>query len=455
MIPVYQTRFRNDEPGALPGNCTQATLASIFELPLDAVPDFRSDANGRQVEKIAAFARSQGYEYRVMPSALVYPPKGYHTISGVSPRGVRHLVVGYNGKIVHDPHPEGGGVVIDKYGFFIPLVLRPDQDKITQIRFRDTTTSPETSAMAFDSRSLVGGLLGALVVGGAVALTKKKGPVKIPWIPLAAGAIGGTLAVTYATWGEPATAGVGAVSLSEVKDAKRRAKIATAEARTAREQTEIARGQRRQEHERAKKGMRSIDVAQAEVTAAEEGYDAELLARRSDQFDEDLEDDDEPQMAGVGRISIGRIQDISVFSTGGDDDDDDLEDDEDDEDDDDGEPAPRQKQQARPRGGPPAQEQSLPSMLAGAATSTAQRSHQVRPGQQKGRPGPQPQGKRPGPQPQGKRPGPQGPGQRRPAPAPKAEAPPEDEFPVLGFSAGAAPMGGGGFPGMGMFGGGK
>jgi hypothetical protein len=470
MIPVYQTRFAaGPRKNGVNGNCTQATIASIFELPLDEVPDFRSTSNGWQVEKIRQFARTQGYDYRVLPSASVYPPDGYHTISGVSPRGVRHLVVGYKGKIVHDPHPDGGGVVIDKYGFFVPLsvplVLPGDRDKITQIGFRDTTTrtsSPSETHMPFDSRSLVGGLLGALVVGGVAAYTAK-GKVRVPWVPLAAGAVGGALAATYATsaLAAPQSAGVGAVSLSEVKDAKRRAKIATAEAREAREQTEVARGQRRQERERAKKGLTSIDVAQSEESAKREGYDVALMEGRADQFDDsENEDEDEGASAGVGRISIGRVRDLSIFSAGGDDDDDDDDDGDDDDDDDGDDEAPVR---ARRGSALPREEMSLPDQLAAATTSTQQRPQgrpgqqrpgQQKPGQQKARPGQQ----RPGPQqarPGQQRPGPQQrpPQQRPPQQQQKPQAAPEEEFPVLGFSNGGGPPAGGGM--MGMFGGGK
>jgi len=36
---------------------------------------------------------------------------GYHTITGLSPRGDwQHVVVGRAGQIEHDPHPEGGGL---------------------------------------------------------------------------------------------------------------------------------------------------------------------------------------------------------------------------------------------------------------------------------------------------------------------------------------------------------
>lgn len=47
---------------------------------------------------------------------------GYHVISGQGPRGCRHSVVGKAGKMVHDPHPSGAGLLTEEeYGFLIPL----------------------------------------------------------------------------------------------------------------------------------------------------------------------------------------------------------------------------------------------------------------------------------------------------------------------------------------------
>jgi hypothetical protein len=34
----------------------------------------------------------------------------YHVISGPGPRGCHHSVVGLNGKMVHDPHPDRTGL---------------------------------------------------------------------------------------------------------------------------------------------------------------------------------------------------------------------------------------------------------------------------------------------------------------------------------------------------------
>ncbi len=40
MTPVMQTIFGGGEGGKVPGNCSQAAMASVLDLPLDAVPHF-------------------------------------------------------------------------------------------------------------------------------------------------------------------------------------------------------------------------------------------------------------------------------------------------------------------------------------------------------------------------------------------------------------------------------
>ena len=52
MIPVFQTRTRLDEEGG-PGNCLEACLASILELPREAIPDRGRFQTGEWQAKVA------------------------------------------------------------------------------------------------------------------------------------------------------------------------------------------------------------------------------------------------------------------------------------------------------------------------------------------------------------------------------------------------------------------
>lgn len=108
------------------GNCLQAALASILELPLDQVPHF-CDVN----------AHGLGYDWYAEMNAwleqrfglmVVYihesewKPTGFHLLSGTSPRGSQHETVGYNGELAHDPHPIGGGVSGERHiGLFVSV----------------------------------------------------------------------------------------------------------------------------------------------------------------------------------------------------------------------------------------------------------------------------------------------------------------------------------------------
>ena len=111
MIPVQQTIFgRGPDFGESVGNCFAACIASILEIPLDDVPNF---CNSQEwVADLRAWLRPWGLYYLDVriPKKDADLLDGYHVISGTSPRGCQHSVVGYHGKMVHDPHPSGDGV---------------------------------------------------------------------------------------------------------------------------------------------------------------------------------------------------------------------------------------------------------------------------------------------------------------------------------------------------------
>lgn len=98
-------------PGATKkGNCTEASVASILGLTLDQVPDFR--ANGDDAlsfwDAFETFINSHGFEVMMLPGD--YAPDALYLASGLSPRGVHHMVVMRGGKLVHDPHPSKAGI---------------------------------------------------------------------------------------------------------------------------------------------------------------------------------------------------------------------------------------------------------------------------------------------------------------------------------------------------------
>ena len=119
MKPIYQTIFGGEE-----GNCTQAAIASILEIPLEDVPHFilyDKDEWWRKYEEWAAKFGLQPVGIRDLGDWI---PRGWHLIIGGSPRGdFEHCVVGYAGRPVHDPYPDGNCELtnVTAYEFFVQL----------------------------------------------------------------------------------------------------------------------------------------------------------------------------------------------------------------------------------------------------------------------------------------------------------------------------------------------
>lgn len=146
MIPVTQTSFYDPDapPEKQRGNCLTAVVASLLELPIEAVPNFVQDHVDRLGESedvssewhwwtrlhrfIAEHGRRMHYLRDVespdpVPAdTATFPdpePGEFYTVSGVSPRDPRihHIVIYRDGVMVHDPHPDRTGLakVDDEY----------------------------------------------------------------------------------------------------------------------------------------------------------------------------------------------------------------------------------------------------------------------------------------------------------------------------------------------------
>lgn len=114
MTPVYQTILTPPH-----GNCLQACIASILELPLEEVPNFMRVSGPAWYDRFVNFLLSQGlfpiYLTPEVVNADGTRPYGYYLVQGKSPRGdFDHVVVYHNGKLAHDPNPAGGGIEGEK-----------------------------------------------------------------------------------------------------------------------------------------------------------------------------------------------------------------------------------------------------------------------------------------------------------------------------------------------------
>jgi len=118
MKPKMQTLFY-DKDGT--GNCFEACIASIFEIELKDVPNFHG------INWFGDFLRwlklrgytSYGCLYNENIESYKGGVGGYFVVAGESPRGKHikggHAVIYKAGKLVHDPYPDGTGVVSIKY----------------------------------------------------------------------------------------------------------------------------------------------------------------------------------------------------------------------------------------------------------------------------------------------------------------------------------------------------
>lgn len=129
MKPVVQTRF--GRPG---GNCWAASIASILELPLEAV-DWSPDMTPDEIEPPPGGCVSQewidrqqrklielGYWMVRQPWApnLTLPAGVHYLALGITDTGVGHVCVYLEGAIVHDPNPKAPGLVtVDEIAFLV------------------------------------------------------------------------------------------------------------------------------------------------------------------------------------------------------------------------------------------------------------------------------------------------------------------------------------------------
>lgn len=125
MTPVFQTIADHNPSEGRYGNCTQASVASILDLPLDEVPHFcvglpqGTDGGIEESRRINEWLKTKGlalFELAYAADSLEAWREDwdrrdiqfYHLLSGISPRGFCHCTVGLNGKVIHDPSPYGG-----------------------------------------------------------------------------------------------------------------------------------------------------------------------------------------------------------------------------------------------------------------------------------------------------------------------------------------------------------
>lgn len=136
MTPITQTRLGEH------GNCMPACLASILEVPIEAVPDpWAVEVSGdywlQAWQRYTAVHHGLLYVEPYERLARAVRPIGFHLINGQGPRGHGHSVVGHAGETIWDPHPSRAGLVrVETFGLLVPLDPEDEQDADTLARRR-------------------------------------------------------------------------------------------------------------------------------------------------------------------------------------------------------------------------------------------------------------------------------------------------------------------------------
>jgi hypothetical protein len=112
MIPVTQTEVGDR------GNCLSACVASLLEIPIECVPNFTSEPHeppGMQPIRLNEWLSDLGLRAVYCMTSTMHhdhaTPDGFYIITGFSPRGRPHVVIGHGKQIAHDPHPSRAGLV--------------------------------------------------------------------------------------------------------------------------------------------------------------------------------------------------------------------------------------------------------------------------------------------------------------------------------------------------------
>lgn len=113
--PVMQTKF-----GGGLGNCMIACLASMLGVPLEEVPDIPPTDPTRPFKLDAWLKREWGLRLAHLHGDPVL--LGIAAIrGGPGPRGFSHACIYVDETLLHDPHPEGGGLLsMESYYLITP-----------------------------------------------------------------------------------------------------------------------------------------------------------------------------------------------------------------------------------------------------------------------------------------------------------------------------------------------
>lgn len=115
MLKQIQTRLHR---GSLPeerGNCYPTVLACLLDKEVDnvfQVQMFYDDYDWSEL--LDKYLLGEGYRIQYIKEHLM--DGSCYMVSGVSPRNpnIDHICIYQNGKLFHDPHPSGDGIITEE-----------------------------------------------------------------------------------------------------------------------------------------------------------------------------------------------------------------------------------------------------------------------------------------------------------------------------------------------------
>jgi hypothetical protein len=104
MKKVYQTEFGDK------GNCLSACISTITGIKINKLP--KIDLYDGWLRRYNSGLKYHGYVllYDKSCNISAYLDGGCYICAGKTKRGTHHAVVFKNGKMIHDPHPDGTGL---------------------------------------------------------------------------------------------------------------------------------------------------------------------------------------------------------------------------------------------------------------------------------------------------------------------------------------------------------
>lgn len=120
-------------PGISRGSCYPTVIACLLELELNEVPNFHllyfsedekinlsrfyendkaqlDAADYLWYDVLTTFLAAKGYKI-VQIKKEDAPIDMRYMVTGKSKRGINHIVIYHNGKMIHDPHPDDNGII--------------------------------------------------------------------------------------------------------------------------------------------------------------------------------------------------------------------------------------------------------------------------------------------------------------------------------------------------------